>query len=538
MCAIATNKGAEIPEHKCYRNWSASSTSMESDIIAEGFSLSESMYGLRYMSVIGDGDSSVMANIRQAVSYGIFVTKIECANHACKAYRSRLETVAKDNPQFRGRGSLTKKVIQRLSVGARVAIAKHSKTGNVAQLRHDLRNGPSHVFGDHSQCSPEFCTYQPSSAIADDYDGDTSDEQPIPARSDVHSLPEQINAILDDLQAEQASQDEEQDAARGGLPSTISNLPHGLFNAVSRCCDRIVSLAPQLIANQTSNIAECYMSIRCLFDGGKYFNRVQRGSFQHRCNAAGLAIQHGPTWPTLFWQAATNTQAGSVLQQYTMSKARRQKEDRRRKDTEQYRVQRRSARHTTTASTDKNYGPDSQQDDLSPGELAQICREFYQREVVLSAERKDYVELNTRQQADDSLWHQQRRLRVTASNFGKVAKRRPTTPVGNLVRSLLYGKSFSTEATRWGSTHESNAKKQYLDHLRAEGHTDISIEDSGLFISEDDPCLACSPDGLVDIAGSSGVIEIKCPFKLVKMDCPLMKLQERKVHSSVNLEKT
>ena len=109
---------------------------------------------------------------------------------------------------------------------------------------------------------------------------------------------------------------------------------------------------------------------------------------------------------------------------------------------------------------------------------------------------------------------------MTASNFGKVAKRRPTTPVGNLVRSLLYGKSFSTEATRWGSTHESDAKKQYLDHLRAEGHTDISIEDSGLFISEDDPCLACSPDGLVDIAGSSGVIEIKCPFKLVKDGLP------------------
>ena len=46
------------------------------------------------MSVIGDGDSSVLVTIRQAVPYGIFVTKVECANHASKAYRSRLETVA------------------------------------------------------------------------------------------------------------------------------------------------------------------------------------------------------------------------------------------------------------------------------------------------------------------------------------------------------------------------------------------------------------------------------------------------------------
>ena len=100
VCATATNKKAEVPQHKCYRNWSGSSSSMESDIIAEGFSLSESMYGLRYMSVIGDGDSSVMTSIHQAVPYGIYVTKIQCANHACKAYRSRLENVAKDNPHF------------------------------------------------------------------------------------------------------------------------------------------------------------------------------------------------------------------------------------------------------------------------------------------------------------------------------------------------------------------------------------------------------------------------------------------------------
>jgi hypothetical protein len=69
---------------------------MESDIINEGFSISESMYGLHYMSVTGDGDSSVMATIRQSVSYGTFVNKIECANHACKSYRSQLEQLAKE----------------------------------------------------------------------------------------------------------------------------------------------------------------------------------------------------------------------------------------------------------------------------------------------------------------------------------------------------------------------------------------------------------------------------------------------------------
>ena len=71
VCAISTNKACAIPTHTCYKNWTGSSAAMESDIIAEGFRLSERLYGLcYYMFVIGDGDSSVMATIRQSVLYG------------------------------------------------------------------------------------------------------------------------------------------------------------------------------------------------------------------------------------------------------------------------------------------------------------------------------------------------------------------------------------------------------------------------------------------------------------------------------------
>ena len=134
VCAISTNKACAIPTHTSYKNWTGSSAAMESDIIAEGFRLSEQLYGLRYMFVIGDGDSSVMATIRQSVLYGVYVNKIECANHACKAYRSRVEALAKDNPQFRGKGGLTKKAMQRLTIGARMAIKMHSSTHNINQL--------------------------------------------------------------------------------------------------------------------------------------------------------------------------------------------------------------------------------------------------------------------------------------------------------------------------------------------------------------------------------------------------------------------
>ena len=81
---------------------------MEADIIAMGFRLSETMHGVQYIQVIGDGDSSVLYTIPATVqSYGKDVVKIECPNHAVKCYRSRLEHLAKDVPSFLGQGGLT-----------------------------------------------------------------------------------------------------------------------------------------------------------------------------------------------------------------------------------------------------------------------------------------------------------------------------------------------------------------------------------------------------------------------------------------------
>ena len=234
VCAVTTNKRMDVPQHKCYCNWFGTSAAMDSDIIAEGFPMSEQMYGLRYMSVIADGDSSVMATIWETVLYGILVKKIECANHACKAYRSRLEALAKDNPEYRGKGGLTKKVIQRLTVGTIIAITKHSVTKNSTQLRYDLRNGPSQVFGDHTNC-----TFQQNPSIPDN----ESDEE------------EQISTIIQTETELQISPHDEHDAAQGGHTSLISNPAPGLFNAVAKCTDRIVSLASQLVSNQTSNLA-------------------------------------------------------------------------------------------------------------------------------------------------------------------------------------------------------------------------------------------------------------------------------------------
>ena len=69
--AINNRNDKQIPTHQCYCNWSSSSASMEADIILEGFCQSEEMHGLRYLWLIGDGDSSVYHSVVTGVpSYG------------------------------------------------------------------------------------------------------------------------------------------------------------------------------------------------------------------------------------------------------------------------------------------------------------------------------------------------------------------------------------------------------------------------------------------------------------------------------------
>ena len=62
---------------------------------------------------------------------------------------------------------------------------------------------------------------------------------------------------------------------------------------VERAGDRLVNKAHQLIGNETTNLTECFMSVRAKMNGGKQTNRIQSGSFEHRCMTAGLSITLG-----------------------------------------------------------------------------------------------------------------------------------------------------------------------------------------------------------------------------------------------------
>lgn len=154
-----------IPQdkHHCFKNWDASSSEMETDVILEGFIESEKVHGVRYTTFIGDGDSSVHPTlIQQVPGWGHCIRKLECANHACKCYRGALEKLVQGNPSYKGSGGLTEKMRRRLVSAARCAIKMRSKevdrSVGVRLLKRDLLNGPNHCFGNHQHCSPDFCS--------------------------------------------------------------------------------------------------------------------------------------------------------------------------------------------------------------------------------------------------------------------------------------------------------------------------------------------------------------------------------------------
>ena len=173
-----------IENHKCYKNWSESSSQMETNIILEGFLKSEAMHGVRYLKFIGDGDSSVYPTlINEVPIWGHDIKKIGCANHATKCYRSSLEKLVSEKTHYKGKGGLTGAMRKRLASAARCAIKMRSlekdRARAIKQLEEDLMNDPMHCFGNHSQCSPDFCRSvqaKQQSTGTEPHAGDSSDD--------------------------------------------------------------------------------------------------------------------------------------------------------------------------------------------------------------------------------------------------------------------------------------------------------------------------------------------------------------------------
>ncbi len=158
----------------------------------------------------------------------------------------------------------------------------------------------------------------------------SSDCHASPPVADPTTLQEQVDAIIqqeqDDLSPSTVPVQEETEA-RSGYTASLSRLPNGLLFSVLRASDRLVSLAAQLVDNQTSNLDECYMGLRTQCDGGKAFNQVQSGSFEGRCYAAGFKFQEGAKWITDTYEGMTGQQPPQPLVDITYRTEQRARHD-------------------------------------------------------------------------------------------------------------------------------------------------------------------------------------------------------------------
>lgn len=156
-----------------------------------------------------------------------------------------------------------------------------------------------------------------------------------------------------------------------------------------------------------------------------------------------------------------------------------------------------------------------------PQVVSKELRDFYMNSIVLS--KKEIVELacDTLQQSKSDKWFSARYLRVSASQNAYSIKSRKTKTVESLVGDMLFPKQFDVSATQYGRSHEADARKLY------EAVFDVKVETVGVIVSEKQPWLCASLDGVVFKNNTIvKIVEFKCPSSCQQL--PIVNFEEKK----------
>ena len=155
---------------------------------------------------------------------------------------------------------------------------------------------------------------------------------------------------------------------------------------------------------------------------------------------------------------------------------------------------------------------------------AELVRGFMES-LTLTGETQTAIERNTRGQADNPLWFELRKGRITASKFhdvytkvnSVVSNRSQTEPrTTPLVSKLIYRDENLDHlpAIRWGQEHEEDALKSFYAN-EAVKHVDFKLEKCGLYTHQTKPYIGASPDALLTCkCHGISPVEIKCPYTI------------------------
>ena len=459
VCDIAQRGGTEPKQHKFFKNFdrNASSTSMESDAIVEGFKCSMDMHGLIYKMVVADGDSNVFKSIRDNGPYrewGVQVKKIECTNHLlrnlCKKIRSTSEITQSKGQRKSGfvkaRTTVKGKILtirkEVTEAAARWRQEKQPFHCRVRALQKELLGICSHVFGEHKRCGDRNC-----------------------------------------------HKDGEQDAQ-----NVVPNLKaHGIYQQVCQAVEYISCFSDSLLFNMTNNLAESFNI--CKEIGGKRINYGLRGSYNGR--VAGAVVQYNTQQVLTKYHDSVGRIVPPIFQKL---EKRRQTKIARMKEARAVKGRRRGFRRSQ--GLDKHYGPNSEKPDVHPSVYEQLRENHFQK-LSENAENWKQIECDMIDQSQSELWIALRKQMLTASNFGGVCRMRLTTSCGVKVKNILYPPISDVVALRYGHDYEDTARRELAIKLKKE------IRLCGLFVDKELHFLGASPDGLID---EDGLVEIKCPL--------------------------
>ena len=147
---------------------------------------------------------------------------------------------------------------------------------------------------------------------------------------------------------------------------------------------------------------------------------------------------------------------------------------------------------------DDHYGLNS--DDLEL--VTQEVMDNFFKSISLDRNERERLEGETRAQMLNKTWHAERWKRLTASSFGRICNLRKSTKK-NVANDILFPSFKGSKATDWGNASEKTA---ISDYEKSSGNC---VSPAGLFMDENLPFLAASPDGV--LSDGDGLIEIKCP---------------------------
>lgn len=461
ICARIRAQNLDPYEHKCNTNYQGSSTGMEAKLIVKGFKECEERYNLRINEIIADGDSSVISELNKAQIYKyplLKIKKTDCCGHIFRNVRGSLRKLAK-KPKFAP--YLTNPKIEEIITGIRCARMHWVKTdlpksAQIENLRQDILNAPSHVFGSHEKCAEYFCVKKDSK----------------------------------------------------GLNVAKAMKEDNSFKCLHDALSRARLNARSILIYETTNIVEHFNSYIVKHSGNKRINFSKSGSWKGRVQYSVLDHNTKRAYSAIC--EFINKKPQPLMEKLEFKRMLKNL-------LELVKERKYKKKRSGDSGPDASYGTDTcERLDLDDMEfelekklflesIEESYWSYLNRNQVTGIENKNNVDED---EADTDLESIQLGL-LMSSNFGSVCTARSPSSYHGLVNEILYGESMTQKEIVHQSTYKSHAIQKFEDSER------LKVDIGGLFIDQDIHTLAAIVDGFV---GTDSIVIIKCPLSTFEID--------------------